>query len=56
MLVAREAKGEGRYRKNFEVIDIATLATVRQAGDATILGAFQRWRDAEWVRASLSQR
>jgi hypothetical protein len=43
MLVAREFRTEGRYRLNFEVLDVDTLATVRQSGDSAVLGAFQRW-------------
>ncbi len=56
MLVAREAKGEGKYRRNFELIRLETLATVRQAGDPSILGAFQRWQDPAWKRHTLSLR
>jgi hypothetical protein len=56
VLVAREARGEGRYRKNFEILRIDTLATVRQAGDPTMLGAFQRWQDPAWKRNTVSVR
>lgn len=56
MLVAREAQGEGKYRRNFELMRLETLATVRQAGDPGILGAFQRWQDPAWKRHTLSLR
>lgn len=56
LLVAREARAEGRYRKSFELLNLDTLATERQAGDASLLGAFQRWQDAGWKGASLSLR
>lgn len=56
VLVAREAQGEGRYRKNFEIVRLDTLATVRQAGDPTMLGAFQRWQDPAWKRNTVSVR
>lgn len=56
MLVAREAQGEGRYRKNFEIVRLDTLATVRQAGDPSMLGAFQRWQDPAWKRNTVSVR
>ena len=56
MLVARESRAEGRYRRSFEVVSLATLATERQSSDPKALGPFQRWADAGWVRASLSNR
>ena len=56
MLVAREAQGEGRYRHNFEIVRLDTLATVRQAADPSMLGAFQRWQDPNWKRNTVSVR
>ena len=56
MLVAREARAEGRHKRSFEVVSLATLLTERQAGEAKTLGAFQRWSNAAWVQSSLSQR
>lgn len=56
VLVAREALGDGRYRKNFELVRLDTLATVRQAGDPTMLGAFQRWQDPQWKRFTVAVR
>jgi len=56
MLVAREARGEGRYKRNFEVLNLQTLASERQAGDPAVLGPFQRWQDAAWKRHSVSLR
>lgn len=54
MLVAREAKGEGRRR--FEVLALATLGAEQQAGDPRVLRAFQRWQDPSWKRETLSLR
>jgi hypothetical protein len=56
MLVAREARGEGRYRRSYEVLDLATLAPVRQASEPGVLGPFQRWQDPAWKRDSASLR
>jgi len=56
LLVAREASGEGRYRRNFELVRLDTLATVRQAPDPAMLGAFQRWQDPAWKRETVSVR
>jgi hypothetical protein len=56
MLVAREARGEGKYRRNFEVMRLDTLAVARQAGDPDVLGAFQRWQDPSWKEQTLSVR
>ena len=56
ILVAREAKGEGKYRKSFEVVRLDTLSVARQAGDPEILGAFKRWQDPAWKQHTLSLR
>ncbi|RZI62120.1 MAG: hypothetical protein EOP37_04760 [Rubrivivax sp.] len=56
LLVARESRAEGRYKRSYEVVDLDTLETKRQAGDVTMLGAFQRWQAADWKGTSLSAR
>ncbi|WP_343629017.1 hypothetical protein [Roseateles sp.] len=56
LLVARESRAEGRYRKAFELVDLDTLEARRQAAEPAMLGAFQRWQTAEWKAASLSVR
>ena len=56
MLVAREARGEGKYKHNFEVMNLDVLNIERQASDPTILGAFQRWQDPAWKGNTLSVR
>ena len=56
MLVAREARGQGRYRKSFEILRIDGLTTERVTGDVAALPLFQRWQDAGWKRQTLSLR
>jgi hypothetical protein len=56
MLVARESRSEGKYRKSFEVLQLDTLSTERQSADASTLGPFQRWSDPSWKRLSVSLR
>ena len=56
MLVAREARGDGKYQRNFEVMRLDTLAVSRQASDPGVLGAFQRWQDPSWKEQTLSLR
>lgn len=56
VLLAREARGEGRYRKSYEVVSLDSLVAQRQSPDATALGPFQRWMDPGWKRMSVALR
>jgi len=56
LLVAREVRAEGRYKRSYELVNLDSLNTERQAGDPALLGAFQRWQDPGWKRLSLSLR
>ncbi len=56
VLVAREAAGEGRYKRSFEVLGLDTLVAARQAEEPGVLGAFQRWQDPGWKRMTVSLR
>src|SRR5439155_16932476 len=56
MLVAREAKGDGKYRCSFELVRLDTLATLHQATDPSVLPAFRRWQDPAWRRETVSIR
>ncbi len=56
MLVAREARGQGRYRKAFEVLVLDGLVTERVTHDVSALPLFQRWQDPAWKRQTLSLR
>ncbi|HSV60767.1 MAG TPA: SH3 domain-containing protein [Variovorax sp.] len=56
VLVAREARADGRYRRSYEVVSLDSLVTLRQAPDPQALGPFQRWQDVGWKRMSVSGR
>jgi hypothetical protein len=56
VLVAREARAEGKVRRSFEVVSLDSLATQRQAKEPAALGAFQRSADAAWKRLSVALR
>jgi hypothetical protein len=56
MLVAREASGDGKYRREYALVRVDTLATVGQAADPSLLPAFERWQDAAWKRSTVSLR
>lgn len=56
VLVAREASGEGKYRRTYELMRVDTLATLGQAADPALLPAFQRWQDPAWRQATVSLR
>jgi hypothetical protein len=56
MLVVREARGEGKYRRRFEIVRLDTLAIEQQASDPRVLRGFQRWRDPAWARQTVSLR
>jgi len=54
LLVAREARAEGRGVRRFEVLDLGTLAAERYAGSPQAV--FGRWADAQWQRRTVSLR
>jgi len=52
MLLAREFRAEGKYRRSFEVVSLPTLTTERQSSEPAMMGAFQRWADPAWRAGS----
>jgi hypothetical protein len=56
MLVAREARVEGRHKRSFEQLRLDTLAPVRQAANPGAIDAFRRWQDPAWKQLTLSVR
>ena len=56
LLIAREVKDRGRFRRSFEELRLDDLALVRQASGPELLRDFGRWQDVAWRRDSLALR
>jgi hypothetical protein len=56
MLVAREARVEGRIKRSFEVLKLDALVTEKQASSPSLLVLFGKWQDAAWKRQTVSLR
>ena len=56
LLVAREARSDGRTTRRFEVLALDGLAVDKSAGAPQLLAAFNGWADKGWRRASVSLR
>ena len=56
LLVAREARGEGKYTRTYAVLKLESLTPERQGGDPASMGPFLRWQDPAWKSQSVSLR
>jgi hypothetical protein len=54
LLIAREVKERGRFRRSFEELRLDDLALVRQASSPELLRDFGRWQDFAWRRDTLA--
>ena len=54
LLIAREVKDRGRFRRSFEELRLDDLALVRQASSPELLRDFGRWQDVAWRRETLA--
>ena len=56
LLVAREARADGKGTRRFEMLSLASLNAERGAGSPQLLASFTRWQDPAWKRDSVSLR
>ena len=54
LLIAREVKEHGRFRRRFEELRLDDLALLRQASSPELLRDFGRWQDVAWRRDTLA--
>jgi hypothetical protein len=54
LLIAREVRDRGRFRRHFEELRLDDLALVRQASAPELLRDFGRWQDVAWRRDTLA--
>jgi hypothetical protein len=54
LLIAREVKEGGHFRRRFEELRLDDLALVRQANAPELLADFGRWQDVAWRRDTLA--
>jgi hypothetical protein len=54
LLIAREVKDHGRFRRSFEELRLDDLALIRQASSPELLRDFGRWQDVAWRRETLA--
>ena len=54
LLIVREAKERGTFRRRFEVLRLEDLAPIRQASSPDLLLDFRRSQDSNWRRDTLA--
>ena len=54
LLIVREFKDHGRFRRSFEELRLDDLVVVRQASTPELLRDFGRWQDLSWRRDTLA--
>jgi hypothetical protein len=56
LLVVRELRSGGRFRRRFESVALDTLKTEHQAGTPELIPGFGRWQDTAWRSSTVSLR
>jgi len=54
LMLAREVKEQGYFRRRFEELRLYDLAPVREASTPGLLADFGRWQDPLWRRDTLA--
>lgn len=56
LLVSREVRVEGRFRRSYEVLKLDTLTLENRADKPDALTVFHRWQDPRWKQVTLNLR
>lgn len=56
LLAVREAKMDGRFKRNYELINLATLETEKRADSPEAIRLFHKWQSPVWKRMTVSSR
>ncbi|TAF99255.1 MAG: hypothetical protein EAZ37_16075 [Burkholderiales bacterium] len=56
LLVAREHRADGRFRKSFELLRLDTLNVEKTADAPSSINAFYRWQDPVWKKQTVALR
>jgi len=56
LLVAREARVNGRWQRSFELVSLDSLAVIGKAGEPEHLSSFYRWQSPAWKQLTVSLR
>jgi hypothetical protein len=56
VLAVREAKVDGRFKRSYELINLATLETEKRADSPEAIRLFHKWQSPAWKRMTVSLR
>ncbi len=56
LLVVKEARVDGKIRRDFEVLRTASLTVERQAHNPQVLASFHKWASPDWRGRTLALR
>ena len=56
VLAVREAKVDGRFKRSYELINLATLETEKRADSPEAIRLFHKWQSPVWKRMTVSLR
>jgi hypothetical protein len=56
LLAVRETRVQGRFRKSFELLNVATLAVEKHADKPGSINSFIRWQEPDWKAETVALR